>query len=89
MPNEIQDHVKSIKKNIESDMQSKKREKIDGQMIKMEIQEILEKGIEIDYQDQKKYFGINVTDHEFDDQQELMFKSMFNTSDGVNGFYAF
>lgn len=47
---------------------SKKREKLDGQMIKMEIQEILEKGIEIDYHDQKKYFSINVTDHDFDDQ---------------------
>ena len=37
MPTEIKSHVQHIKKNIENEMHSKKREKIEGQMIKMEI----------------------------------------------------
>ena len=94
MPTEIKSHVQHIKKSIEKDMKSKKWEKLEGQMIKMEIQEILEKGIEIDYQDQKKYFSINVTDHEFDDQQEQQFKELLNTTyeefgTDVYGFYHF
>lgn len=50
MPTEIKNHVQHIKKNVENEI-TKKKEKLDGAMIKMEIQEILEKGIEIDYQD--------------------------------------
>jgi L-lysine 2,3-aminomutase len=50
MPTEIKNHVQHIKNNVENEI-TKKKEKMDGAMIKMEIQEILEKGIEIDYQD--------------------------------------
>jgi hypothetical protein len=50
MPTEIKNHVQHIKKNVDNEI-TKKKEKIDSAMIKMEIQEILEKGIEIDYQD--------------------------------------
>ena len=37
MPTEIKSHVQHIKKSIEKDMKSKKWEKLEGQMIKMEI----------------------------------------------------
>jgi hypothetical protein len=36
---------------VDQEMCSKRKEKLDGQIIKMEIQDILEKGIEIDYND--------------------------------------
>ena len=93
MPTEIKNHVQHIKKNVENEI-TKKKEKLDGAMIKMEIQEILEKGIEIDYQDQKKYFSINVIDHDFDDQQEQQYKQLLNTTyddlgNNVYGFYQF
>lgn len=76
LPEDIQEQVSQILKDVDQEMCSKRKEKLDGQIIKMEIQDILEKGIEIDYNDQKKYFSINLQDHEFDDRQEELFQSV-------------
>ena len=74
MPDNIKQHYKNVKDKVEAkSVAISASNKLSNQKLKQkltkEIQEIFEEASQIDTEQQEKYFGINVVDHEFDDIQ--------------------
>lgn len=65
IPEEIKKHCTTIKNKVVAvPRQSQEKQK---QALIKEIQEIFENGTKLDHAQQKKYFSVDVIDHEYDD----------------------